>query len=222
MRSADTSQLRHARRFKIGGWIPPSSDDTIDVVDSGTPQLFFRLPRPRPRTCCEPSPPLAGRSTLPVASDEPRGTGRVPPGRWPPGSRRAPAISLSLRPRPGSPGCFTARHCCSPDGRQARSSSTPAWLTTYPFEQPARPTAGGEFGLIRREPVGVVAPSFRGTAHSDSSVIRSLPPCSPARAEDHRSPRSGSSQKAMVTGGADASLSDRESVARAALLAVTL
>src|SRR6202022_1644238 len=27
---------------------------------------------------------------------------------------------------------------------------------TYPFEEPAQPTAGGEFGLIVREPVGVV------------------------------------------------------------------
>ena len=36
--------LRHADRFFIGGeWVQPSSDATIDVIDSGTEELFFSV-----------------------------------------------------------------------------------------------------------------------------------------------------------------------------------
>ena len=37
--------LRHADRFFIdGGWVEPSSDATIDVIDSGTEEVYFRVP----------------------------------------------------------------------------------------------------------------------------------------------------------------------------------
>src|SRR6266571_1729880 len=36
--------LRNADRFFIGGeWVAPSSDATIDVIDSGTEEVFFRV-----------------------------------------------------------------------------------------------------------------------------------------------------------------------------------
>src|SRR5437868_14484169 len=36
--------VRHPDRFFIGGeWVEPSSDAMIDVVDSGTEELFFRV-----------------------------------------------------------------------------------------------------------------------------------------------------------------------------------
>ncbi len=39
-----TSPLRHPDRFFIGGqWVAPSSDATIDVVDSGTEEHFFTV-----------------------------------------------------------------------------------------------------------------------------------------------------------------------------------
>jgi len=39
-----TAPVTHPDRFYIGGeWVAPSSDATIDVVDSGTEQLFFRI-----------------------------------------------------------------------------------------------------------------------------------------------------------------------------------
>ena len=37
--------LRHADRFFIDGeWVAPSSDATIDVIDSSTEQVYFRVP----------------------------------------------------------------------------------------------------------------------------------------------------------------------------------
>ena len=39
-----TAPVTHPDRFFIGGeWVAPSSDATIDVIDSGTEELFFRV-----------------------------------------------------------------------------------------------------------------------------------------------------------------------------------
>ncbi len=39
-----TAPVRHADRFFIGGaWVAPSSDATIDVIDSGTEELYYRV-----------------------------------------------------------------------------------------------------------------------------------------------------------------------------------
>jgi hypothetical protein len=41
--------LRSPDRFFIGGeWVAPSSDATIDVIDSGTEQVYFRVPEAQP------------------------------------------------------------------------------------------------------------------------------------------------------------------------------
>ena len=41
--------LRSPDRFFIGGeWVGPSSDATIDVIDSGTEQVYFRVPEAQP------------------------------------------------------------------------------------------------------------------------------------------------------------------------------
>ncbi|MGH9079562.1 MAG: aldehyde dehydrogenase, partial [Acidimicrobiales bacterium] len=41
--------LRHADRFFIDGeWVVPSSDATIDVIDSSTEQIYFRVPEAQP------------------------------------------------------------------------------------------------------------------------------------------------------------------------------
>jgi hypothetical protein len=56
--------LRHADRFFIGGeWVAPSSDATIDVIDSGTEQVYFRVPRLSRPTSTAPSRPPGGPST---------------------------------------------------------------------------------------------------------------------------------------------------------------
>jgi len=39
-----TAPVRHADRLFIDGeWVEPSSDATIDVIDSGTEELYYRL-----------------------------------------------------------------------------------------------------------------------------------------------------------------------------------
>jgi acyl-CoA reductase-like NAD-dependent aldehyde dehydrogenase len=41
---APTAPLLRPDRFYIGGeWVEPSSDSIIDVIDSGTEELFFRV-----------------------------------------------------------------------------------------------------------------------------------------------------------------------------------
>jgi acyl-CoA reductase-like NAD-dependent aldehyde dehydrogenase len=74
------------------------------------------------------------------------------------------AIGVSLRERAGDLGqmwpresgvLFRIAKWAGPDA--AGTFDYYAGLAeTYPFEEPARPTAGGDFGLIVREPVGVV------------------------------------------------------------------
>ena len=40
----NVAPIGHADRFFIGGeWVTPSSDATIDVIDSGTEELYFRV-----------------------------------------------------------------------------------------------------------------------------------------------------------------------------------
>jgi len=39
-----TAPVRHADRLFIdGAWVEPSSDATIDVIDSGTEELYYRV-----------------------------------------------------------------------------------------------------------------------------------------------------------------------------------
>ena len=60
----DGSPLRHADRFFIGGeWVVPSSDATIEVIDSGTEEHFFSVAEARRPTWTGPSPPPARHST---------------------------------------------------------------------------------------------------------------------------------------------------------------
>lgn len=56
--------LRHADRFFIGGeWVAPSSNAMIDVIDSGTEQLFFQIVEQTRPICRVPSRRPATRST---------------------------------------------------------------------------------------------------------------------------------------------------------------
>jgi acyl-CoA reductase-like NAD-dependent aldehyde dehydrogenase len=146
--------LRHVDRFFIGGeWVKPSSDAVIDVIDSGTEQLFFSVAEAMDADIARAV--AAARK----AFDE---------GPWPrmTHSQRAEylrAMAAGLKERgedvgqiwPRESGVLhaIARHSAS---GSARTFEYYAGLAeTYPFEEPAKPTAG-EFGLLVREPVGVV------------------------------------------------------------------
>jgi aldehyde dehydrogenase (NAD+) len=146
--------LRHADRFFIDGqWVAPSSDATIDVIDSGTEQVYFRVPEAQPADV-DRAVAAARR-----AFDE---------GPWPTlrHTERAEflrGIASGLRDRaedigqiwPRESGVLhlIARHSA---GGTAASFDYYADLSeTFPFEERAEPQMG-QFGLLVREPVGVV------------------------------------------------------------------
>src|SRR3984885_6371422 len=148
-------QLRHLDRFFIGGeWVAPSSDSTITVTDSTTEERFFSVAEAQ-------------------AADIARAVEAARPafdaGPWPRMSHaeRAEylrAIAAALRRRgdevghiwPRESGVLhgIAKHAA--EGAAQRFEYYASLADTFPFEEEARPTNGGEFGLIVREPVGVV------------------------------------------------------------------
>ena len=147
--------LRNADRFFIGGeWVTPSSDAMIDVIDSGTEEVYFRVAEAQ---AADISRAVAAARK---AFDE---------GPWPgmTHAQRAEylrAIAAGLKERsedlsqiwPRESGVLHAIAKYSGAG-SARTFEYYAGLAdTFPFEEPAQPTAGGKFGLIVREPVGVV------------------------------------------------------------------
>jgi aldehyde dehydrogenase (NAD+) len=146
--------LRMANRFFIGGeWVKPSSAAMIDVIDSATEELFFRVAE------AEQADMSRAVGAARQAFDE---------GPWPRMShaQRAEylrAIGTRLQERTEDIGQIWPResgvlHAIArrTGAGAARTFEFYAGLAdTFPFEEPATPTVG-EFGLIVREPVGVV------------------------------------------------------------------
>ena len=147
--------LRHADRFFIGGeWVTPSSGAQIDVIDSDTEQVFFRVAEAQ-------------------AQDMSRAVGAARQafdhGPWPALSHAERAgylraIGAGLRKRgetlsqiwPRESGVL-AKIAAGAGQGAARTFEYYADLAgTFAFEEVTRPTAGGDFGLLVREPVGVV------------------------------------------------------------------
>ena len=146
--------LRHTDRFFIdGGWVTPSSDATIDVIDSGTEQVYFRVPEAQPADI--------DRAVVSArrAFDE---------GPWPTmthadraGFLRGIADGLRGRaedigqiwPRESGALHLIAQHSAA--GTAAAFDYYADLAATFPFEERAQPSMG-EFGLLVREPVGVV------------------------------------------------------------------
>jgi acyl-CoA reductase-like NAD-dependent aldehyde dehydrogenase len=154
--TSDTqAPVRHADRFFIGGeWVQPSSNAKIDVIDSDTEQLYFQVAEAQ---AADMSRAVAAARK---AFDE---------GPWPrlTHAERATylkAIAAGLRERAGDLGQIWPRESgvlavMAPyfASDAANTFDFFAGLAdTYAWEEPATPTQGGEFGLIVREPVGVV------------------------------------------------------------------
>jgi len=147
--------LRHADLFFIGGeWVKPSSDAKIEVTDSGTEEFVFSVAEAQ-------------------AEDVSRAVGAAREafdgGPWPrmTHAQRAEylrAMAKGLRERAAEVAEIWPRetgvlHAVAQGAGEeaAKIFEYYAGLAdTYSFEEPATPTAGGEFGLIVREPVGVV------------------------------------------------------------------
>jgi aldehyde dehydrogenase (NAD+) len=148
--------LRRTDRFYIGGeWVAPSSDATIAVVDGTTEEVFFRVAEAQ---AADVDRAAAAART---AFDE---------GPWPrlSHSERAGylrAIADGVRARVDDAAQIWPResgvlHKVARAGVGAIPSvyeGYAALADTFPFEEQAQPTAGGKFGLLVREPVGVVA-----------------------------------------------------------------
>src|ERR1700761_1111570 len=147
--------IRHADRFFIGGqWVQPSSDATITVTDSATEERFFSMAEAQ-------------------AADIDRAVGAAKEafdnGPWPrlshaerAGYLRAIGAELNKRGEdigqiwPRESGVLHAIAQHGGAGAEATFSSFANLAETFPWEEPAKPTAGGQFGLLVHEPVGVV------------------------------------------------------------------
>jgi acyl-CoA reductase-like NAD-dependent aldehyde dehydrogenase len=152
--SPTAASLRHADRFFIGGeWVEPSSDATIRVTDSTNEEILL--------TVAEAQEADMARAVAAArqAFDE---------GPWPSmshaeraGYLRALGKGLNDRSEdlgqvwPRESGVLHAIAKYAGIGGAATFDYYAGLADTYPFEEPATPSAGA-FGLLVREPVGVV------------------------------------------------------------------
>ena len=147
--------LRRPDRFFIGGqWVTPSSDSVIEVIDSATEQPYFQV--------AEAQAEDVSRAVAAAREAFDRGP-------WPRLSHVERAdylrrLAAGLAERAGDIGKVWPRESgallslASPftTGAVGTFEYYAGLATTFPFEERAQPTAGGDFGLLVREPVGVV------------------------------------------------------------------
>jgi len=153
--ASDTAPaLRHAGQFFIGGgWVDPSSTDTIDVKDSTNERVFLSV--------AEAKAPDIDRAVAAARS-------AFDQGPWARTTHRERAeylraIANGLRERaadfgdlwPRESGVLHAVAQHAAIGGAATFDYYAGLADTYPFEERATPSMG-DFGLLVREPVGVV------------------------------------------------------------------
>src|SRR3954454_15278648 len=147
--------VRHADRFFIGGeWVQPSSDASIDVIDSATEALFFRVAEAKE----------ADMSRAVTAARDAFDNGPWPRLTHAERAEYLRALADAIDERVDDLGQIWPRQsgvlhwiACASVGFTTGTFRYYAGLAdTFPFEERATPTAGGEFGLLVREPVGVV------------------------------------------------------------------
>jgi acyl-CoA reductase-like NAD-dependent aldehyde dehydrogenase len=149
-----TAPVRNADRFFIGGqWVVPSSDATIKVIDPGTEKLYFSVAEAQ-------------------AGDISRAVGAAreafDDGPWPrlTHAQRADylrALAAEIVKRgddvaqvwPRESGVLFNGAKFAARGTAASFTYYADLAATFPWEEPSRPARGG-FGLLVREPVGVV------------------------------------------------------------------
>jgi aldehyde dehydrogenase (NAD+) len=147
--------LRHADRFFIDGeWVKPSTDSTIKVTDSATEEHFFTVAEAQ----------RADMSRAVAAARRAFDAGPWPRMTHAERAEYLRAIAVGLRERTDDVGEIWPRES-GVLHRRAKGAAVGAAKTfeyyasladSFAFEEEVRPTAGGEFGLLVREPVGVV------------------------------------------------------------------
>jgi acyl-CoA reductase-like NAD-dependent aldehyde dehydrogenase len=150
-----TASLRHPDRFFIGGeWVQPSSSATITVIDSSSEAPFLTV---------------AAAQADDIAKAVTAARDAFDKGPWPRMSHaeRAKymrAMAAGLRKRaddiaalwPRETGALVGLARPYTERAAAEFEYYAAMAETYPFEEVHTPTTG-KFGLLVREPVGVVA-----------------------------------------------------------------
>ncbi len=152
--SQAAASLRHADRFFIGGeWVQPSSDSVINVIDSTNEEVFLTVAEAQ-------------------ADDISRAVGAArtafDQGPWASLSHAERAgylraIAAGLRERatdlsqvwPREAGALYSIATGAAEGAAQTWEYYAGLADTYPFEELATPSIG-DFGLLVREPVGVV------------------------------------------------------------------
>lgn len=147
--------LQHPGLFFIGGeWVPASSDAQIDVIDSVTEERFFSV--------AEAAAPDIARAVAAArhAFDE---------GPWPRMTHAERAeflrkLGAGLQAHNDALGQIWPResgvlHSVAQFSGMIGAGALESYAAladTFPFEEECAPTLGGAFGLLVREPVGVV------------------------------------------------------------------
>jgi acyl-CoA reductase-like NAD-dependent aldehyde dehydrogenase len=150
-----TAPLQNADRFFIGGeWVAPSSDATVDVIDSTSEDVYYTIAAAAPddmaravaaaRHAFDEGP--WARLTHAERAEYIRALGAAL-------AERNDVLS-QLWPRESGVLYSTSQYA----GRigSGALAAYAALADTFPFEEECPPTGGGKFGLLVREPVGVV------------------------------------------------------------------
>ena len=154
--TSDTrAPLRRPDRFFIDGeWAAPSSGAVIDVIEPATEELFFQVAEARE----------ADISAAAAAARKAFDTGPWPRMTHTERAGYLRAIAEAIRRRaedasqiwPRESGILYAAARAGIGGIPKTYEFYADLASDYPFETPREPTAGGKFGLLVREAVGVV------------------------------------------------------------------
>ncbi|HVU61173.1 MAG TPA: aldehyde dehydrogenase [Mycobacteriales bacterium] len=169
-----TAPVVHPDRFYIGGeWVEPSSTATIDVIDSHSEEVFFSVAEAQ-----------AGDMERAIAAAR----DAFDNGPWPYLSHGERAEYLrALGKEVASRGEALGEIWPRESGILAIMAkyAAPAFATvfdyyagladTFAWEERAQPTGGGSFGLVVREPVGVVGAIIPWNAPIQLAIYKMAP-----------------------------------------------
>jgi aldehyde dehydrogenase (NAD+) len=168
------SPLQNADRFFIGGeWVQPSSNSMIDVIDSASEELYFSIAEAQ---AADMDRAIAAAKQ---AFDE---------GPWPrmshaerAGYMRALSKELQARVEvladlwPRESGVLAKVAGPASFGASMAIDYYAGMADTFAFEEPADPSSGGGYGLLVREPVGVVGAIIPWNAPLSLAIYKIAP-----------------------------------------------
>src|ERR1700678_1436557 len=149
------SPLLHPDRFFIGGaWLPPSGNSVFAIVDSATEQPYFDIAEAR----------AADVDKAVAAAREAFDNGPWPRMTHVERARYLRGLEAGITKRAEDLAQIWPRQSGILHSAARASIATIASVygmyadmaTTFPFAERSEPVAGGGYGLLRREPVGVV------------------------------------------------------------------